>query len=253
MLFRSTLTSQPIPKINETSYPKVIAAQKGKVVLVDFWATWCVPCRKEMPEIAKLEAKLKAKGFVVVPVSDVPAAWMLLDIGPETRERYAQVVRDAKLVIWNGPMGVFAFPAFAQGTLAVANITTSGGAGTGQNGGNAANINLTTAGGTNDLTVNGTLTALGGTGTSAGTGGTVTLVATGAVSDATTGVVKATDATTITGAASAVLSVVTSAGVSLSGSEALTLSDTTSVSAADLITLDGKTTGMVNASAAAAL
>ena len=100
-----------------------------------------------------------------------------------------------------------------SGTLAVANITTSGGAGTGQNGGNAANINLTTAGGTNDLTVNGTLTALGGTGTSAGTGGTVTLVATGAVSDATTGVVKATDATTITGAASAVLSVVTSVPV----------------------------------------
>lgn len=64
-----TLTAQPLPKINETNYPKIIAAQKGKVVLVDFWATWCVPCRKEMPEIAKLEAKLKAKGFVVVPVS----------------------------------------------------------------------------------------------------------------------------------------------------------------------------------------
>ncbi len=64
-----TLAAQTLPKINETGYPKMLAAQKGKVVLVDFWATWCVPCRKEMPEIAKLEAKLKAKGFVVVPIS----------------------------------------------------------------------------------------------------------------------------------------------------------------------------------------
>jgi thiol-disulfide isomerase/thioredoxin len=64
-----SLAAQPLPKINETSYPKMIAAQKGKVVLVDFWATWCVPCRKEMPEIAKLEAKLKVKGLVVVPIS----------------------------------------------------------------------------------------------------------------------------------------------------------------------------------------
>jgi thiol-disulfide isomerase/thioredoxin len=63
------LAAQPLPKINEISYPKTIAAQKGKVVLVDFWATWCVPCRKEMPEVAKLEAKLKAKGFVVIPIS----------------------------------------------------------------------------------------------------------------------------------------------------------------------------------------
>jgi thiol-disulfide isomerase/thioredoxin len=63
------LMAQPLPTINETSYPKTIAAQKGKVVLVDFWATWCVPCRKEMPEVAKLEAKWKAKGLVVIPIS----------------------------------------------------------------------------------------------------------------------------------------------------------------------------------------
>ncbi len=59
----------PLVKVNETLYPKLIAERKGKVVLVDFWATWCVPCRKEMPLVAKLEAKLKAKGFVVVTIS----------------------------------------------------------------------------------------------------------------------------------------------------------------------------------------
>jgi thiol-disulfide isomerase/thioredoxin len=64
-----TLAAEPLPKINETGYPKMLAAQKGKVVLVDFWATWCVPCRKELPELAKLEAKLKAKGLVLVPIS----------------------------------------------------------------------------------------------------------------------------------------------------------------------------------------
>ncbi len=59
----------PLVKVNETLYPKLISERKGKVVLVDFWATWCVPCRKEMPLVAKLEAKLKAKGFVVVTIS----------------------------------------------------------------------------------------------------------------------------------------------------------------------------------------
>ena len=63
------LLAQSLPKINETSYPQMLAAQKGKVVLVDFWATWCVPCRKEMPLLAKLEAKLGAKGFVLMPIS----------------------------------------------------------------------------------------------------------------------------------------------------------------------------------------
>lgn len=59
----------PLVRLNEAGFAKMLAGQKGKVTLVDFWATWCVPCRKEMPELAKLEAKWKAKGLSLVTIS----------------------------------------------------------------------------------------------------------------------------------------------------------------------------------------
>ena len=55
-----------------------------------------------------------------LPVSEIPADWMGLDIGPKTAADYAALVRAAKLVLWNGPMGVFEMAPFAQGTLALA-------------------------------------------------------------------------------------------------------------------------------------
>jgi len=51
---------------------------------------------------------------------DIPDGKMGLDIGPATRELFAAKLADAKTVFWNGPPGVFEFPAFAAGTLAVA-------------------------------------------------------------------------------------------------------------------------------------
>jgi phosphoglycerate kinase len=56
----------------------------------------------------------------VVPSDGVPAGWLGLDIGPATREGYAKRIAMAKTVFWNGPMGVFEWPRFAEGTLAVA-------------------------------------------------------------------------------------------------------------------------------------
>ncbi len=56
----------------------------------------------------------------VVPIDRIPKDAEALDIGPKTREVYADVIKSSKLVIWNGPMGVFEFDAFAHGTNAVA-------------------------------------------------------------------------------------------------------------------------------------
>ena len=58
----------------------------------------------------------------IVSIEDVPATWMALDIGPATIAHYANYLSGAQTVIWNGPMGVFEFPAFAQGTVAIAEM-----------------------------------------------------------------------------------------------------------------------------------
>jgi phosphoglycerate kinase len=55
-----------------------------------------------------------------LPVAETPAGWMGLDIGPQTARAFAEEAGRAKLVLWNGPMGVFEMPPFAEGTLAMA-------------------------------------------------------------------------------------------------------------------------------------
>jgi phosphoglycerate kinase len=56
----------------------------------------------------------------IAPYDDVPAGWLGLDIGPATRESFAAAIHGARTVFWNGPMGVFEWPRFADGTNAVA-------------------------------------------------------------------------------------------------------------------------------------
>lgn len=56
----------------------------------------------------------------VVDIAAIPADWQALDIGPKTAKLYEDTIKNSKLVIWNGPMGVFEFDKFAGGTKAVA-------------------------------------------------------------------------------------------------------------------------------------
>jgi phosphoglycerate kinase len=58
----------------------------------------------------------------VVPVAEVPPGWRILDVGPRTLELFREQLEGAHTVVWNGPMGVFEFPKFAQGTEAVARM-----------------------------------------------------------------------------------------------------------------------------------
>jgi len=59
------------------------------------------------------------KKKVVERKDGIPSDWMGLDIGPQTRKIFSEVVLQARTIIWNGPMGVFEFPAFAEGTKVV--------------------------------------------------------------------------------------------------------------------------------------
>jgi len=74
-----------------------------------------VDCRIGVEFQADTESK-------VVAVDEVPAGWRILDIGPKSIDRFAERLAPARTVFWNGPMGVFEFPRFAQGTVAVARV-----------------------------------------------------------------------------------------------------------------------------------
>ncbi len=74
----------------------------------------------------------------VVKVSEIPADWMGMDIGPETIKLFSDAVKSAATVVWNGPMGVFEFDAFAHGTEAMAKALAESGAVTIVGGGDSA-------------------------------------------------------------------------------------------------------------------
>jgi phosphoglycerate kinase len=74
----------------------------------------------------------------VVDVDKVPAGWRIMDIGPKTIELFRDVLKSAKLVVWNGPMGVFEMQKFAEGTFAIARLLAETGATTVIGGGDSA-------------------------------------------------------------------------------------------------------------------
>jgi thiol-disulfide isomerase/thioredoxin len=64
------MPAQTLPRpIDEKGFAELVASHKGRVLLVDFWATWCSPCVEEMPLLAKLDAKYRAQGLRLVTIS----------------------------------------------------------------------------------------------------------------------------------------------------------------------------------------
>ena len=55
--------------LDEARFSRILEENRGKVVVFDFWATWCEPCRAELPQLVKMERKLRGRGLVLVTVS----------------------------------------------------------------------------------------------------------------------------------------------------------------------------------------
>jgi phosphoglycerate kinase len=83
----------------------------------------------------KFEAEARSR---VVDVDKIPAGWRMMDIGPKSIELFKSSLQGAKLIVWNGPMGVFEMPKFAEGTFAVAKMLAESGATTVIGGGDSA-------------------------------------------------------------------------------------------------------------------
>ena len=74
----------------------------------------------------------------VVDADKIPAGWRMMDVGPKTLELYKKELSGAKLIVWNGPVGVFEMPKFAEGTFALARLLAESGATTVIGGGDSA-------------------------------------------------------------------------------------------------------------------
>lgn len=74
----------------------------------------------------------------IKPADGVPAGWRVLDIGPGAVEQFRAILRNARTVVWNGPMGVFEMPSFAKGTFQIAEILAESNATTIIGGGDSA-------------------------------------------------------------------------------------------------------------------
>lgn len=83
----------------------------------------------------KFEAEAQSQ---VVDVDKIPAGWRMMDVGPKTLAAYKIALQGAKLIVWNGPVGVFEMPRFAEGTFALAKLLAESGATTVIGGGDSA-------------------------------------------------------------------------------------------------------------------
>jgi phosphoglycerate kinase len=102
----------------------ILAKHSGKIIL---------------PVDAVIADKFEAEAqSMVVEVDKVLVGWRVMDVGPKTLELYKQTLARAKLIVWNGPVGVFEMPKFAEGTFALAKLLAESGATTVIGGGDSA-------------------------------------------------------------------------------------------------------------------
>jgi phosphoglycerate kinase len=95
--------------------------------------------RLVLPVDAVIADKFDAEANTqTVDVGKIPAGWRMMDVGPKTIEQYKNVLSDAKLVVWNGPVGVFEMPKFAEGTFTLAKLLAESKATTVIGGGDSA-------------------------------------------------------------------------------------------------------------------
>jgi thiol-disulfide isomerase/thioredoxin len=69
LAFLAAGSSDKLIPVDEAAYSQLVSANKGKVTLVNFWATWCDPCRAEIPQLLALEKRLQANGMKLVLIS----------------------------------------------------------------------------------------------------------------------------------------------------------------------------------------
>jgi phosphoglycerate kinase len=115
----SLVESDALPKAKE-----ILAKQTGKLIL---------PVDAVVGDRFDAEANTQ-----VVDIDKVPQGWRVMDIGPRSLEAFKQALQGAKLVVWNGPVGVFEFPKFAEGTFTLAKLLAKSGATTVIGGGDSA-------------------------------------------------------------------------------------------------------------------
>ena len=108
---------EKLTPVDESGYQAMLKSNSGRVTLVDFWATWCAPCRQEMPLLGKLESRLRDKGFRLVTVSaddpeQAPAAIAFLKKSGISGTAYLRRAKDDdKFIISVEPKWSGALPA----------------------------------------------------------------------------------------------------------------------------------------------
>jgi phosphoglycerate kinase len=117
----------------QDSLVEAASVETAKTILAKHGAKIVLPVDAVIAD--KFEAEANSK---TVDVDKIPVGWRMMDVGPKTLAAYKSALQGAKLIVWNGPVGVFEMPKFAEGTFALARLLAESGATTVIGGGDSA-------------------------------------------------------------------------------------------------------------------